>query len=184
MGDVRSEQIHLRSEHRSRALLSLRFQQTLGLYLDKCKAVEWLICCTPHANGDPIFGDSRLTASIPDDVRRFVLTGISSIPMMEAALLFHETPATRRTAVDVASALYLPEKVAAQLLQDLQDLGVVQENQGQFIYAPKDPTLASILDRTARAYRENLILMTQLVHDQTQRNATRFADAFKIRKDR
>lgn len=56
---------------------------------------------------------------IPDDVRRFVLTSIPSVPFLEAALLFHRSPQTERTHIEVAHSLYLPEQKAAELLQAL-----------------------------------------------------------------
>jgi predicted ArsR family transcriptional regulator len=126
---------------------------------------------------------ANLNSSIPDDVRRFVLTCIPSIPMMEAALLFHEAQDVPRSVSDVASCLYLPEHAALGILQDLSSIGLIQAHQGRFVYAPRDETVANLVGAAARAYRENLIGMTRLIHDQTSRNATRFADAFKIRKD-
>jgi predicted ArsR family transcriptional regulator len=126
---------------------------------------------------------ANLSSSIPDDVRRFVLTCIPSIPMMEAALLFHEAQDVPRSVPDVASSLYLPEQAALGILQDLIGMGLIQERQGLFVYAPRDEVLAGLVGAAARAYRENLIGMTRLIHDQTSRNATRFANAFKIRKE-
>lgn len=112
-----------------------------------------------------------------------MLTCIPSIPMMEAALLFHEAQDVRRSVADVASCLYLPEHAALGILQGLCKMGLIEARQGWFSYAPRDETVARLVGQAARAYRENLIDMTRLIHDQTSRNATRFADAFKIRKD-
>lgn len=124
--------------------------------------------------------------AIADDVRRFVLTSIPSVPYLEAALLFHARPATEHTTADVARALYMPERAAAELLQALQQAGIVAPADGapaRFRYAPADPGLAGTLDALAGAYAADLIGITTLIHDATQKKAQRFADAFKLRKD-
>jgi hypothetical protein len=39
-----------------------------------------------------------------------------------------------------------------------------------------------MLDRLAEAYAQDLVMVTRLIHDSVQRNAQRFADAFRLRK--
>lgn len=120
---------------------------------------------------------------IPDDVRRFVLTSVPSIPYLEAALLFHRDRASAKTAQQVAQALYVQERAAAELLSALLDAGLVEEEGGSFRYAPRTPALADALDQLAAAYASNLIAITNLIHSVTQKHAHRFADAFKLRKE-
>ncbi|MEJ7688483.1 MAG: hypothetical protein WKG52_16710 [Variovorax sp.] len=43
--------------------------------------------------------------------------------------------------------------------------------------------MTSIVAQMAQAYASNLIGITNLIHDATHKNAHRFADAFKLRKD-
>lgn len=50
-------------------------------------------------------------------------------------------------------------------------------------YAPRDESLARTMDALAACYSENLFGITNLIHDATQKNAVRFAEAFKLRKD-
>lgn len=122
---------------------------------------------------------------IPDDIRRFVLTSIPSIPYLEAALTLRRDPGTPWDAFGMARVLYLPPPRAAELLRDLTGAGVAQfDPQDQtYRYAPRDEPLAAMLDRLAELYRNDIIGITQLVHDATQRSAHRFASAFNIRKD-
>jgi hypothetical protein len=125
---------------------------------------------------------------VPDDVRRFVLTSVPSVPYLEAALLFHARPADLLGAADVARALYIPERSAAELLQLLRDTALVavageRGDAPAFRYAPADEALAKAVDRLAQAYAHDLIGVTNLIHDATQKSARRFADAFKLRKD-
>jgi hypothetical protein len=125
--------------------------------------------------------------SIPDDVRRFVLTSVPSVPWLEAALLLHAQPGQARTVAELAARLYVPERNAAELLKALCAAGIAQctdEPEPRYRYAPKDAALAEVMDRLVRVYAEDLVGVTTLIHDATQRSAQRFSDAFRLRKDK
>ena len=122
---------------------------------------------------------------IPDDVRRFVLTSIPSVPFVEAMLLFKALRGQPVETSKVAERLYIPEKAAAALVQQLAGARIVEGVAGEpssFRYAPPDE-LGSVLDRLAHAYVHDLIGVTTLIHSRTERMAQQFADAFKFRKD-
>jgi len=122
--------------------------------------------------------------AIPDDVRRFILTAVPSVPYLEAVLQFQRQPGARRSAQDMAGALYVPLAAAAELLQALREAGILQDDgDGWFRYAPEE-ALARMLSRLAEAYARDLIGVTALIHDSTQRNAQRFAEAFRLRTRR
>ncbi len=120
--------------------------------------------------------------NIPDAVRRFLLTSVPSVPYLEALLVFHRQPDACLAAPDVARLLYLPERTATELLQALCESGVLAREAGGYRYAP-EPGLARLIDELAATYAVNLIDVTNLIHDATQKNAYLFADAFKVRKD-
>lgn len=125
--------------------------------------------------------------ALPDDLRRFILARIPSVPFLEAALLLRASPARHFTASELAAALYLPERSAVQLLQALHDGGLTEpaaDPPGAWTWAPHDPSLAASMDALARAYADDLVAVTHLIHDATARSAQRFADAFRLRKDR
>lgn len=124
---------------------------------------------------------------IADDVRRFILTSIPSVPFLEAALLMRARPGRVCTAGEVAAALYVPEQTARELLVALCEAGIVQctdASDGRYWYSPRDATLEASLASLAAAYGEDLVGVTTLIHDATQRNAHRFADAFRLRKEK
>jgi hypothetical protein len=124
---------------------------------------------------------------IPDDVRRFVLTSVPSVPHLEAALLLHGQPGQARSVAEVAARLYVPERTAAELLRALCAAGILQCTEvpePRYQYSPKDAALATAMDALARVYAENLVGITTLIHDATQRSAQRFSDAFRLRKDK
>ena len=123
--------------------------------------------------------------AIADDVRRFILTSIPSVPFMEAMLLFKALPGQPVETRSIAERLYIGEKQAAALVDQLCEAGVVAPVEGSpstHRYAPP-ADLAAMLDRAAHAYVDNLIGVTRLIHSRTGRMAHQFADAFKLRKD-
>ncbi|HEY8877078.1 MAG TPA: winged helix-turn-helix transcriptional regulator [Roseateles sp.] len=121
------------------------------------------------------------TDAIPDDVRRFILTAIPSVPYLEAVLQFQRRPHARQSADDIARALYVSPSTANELLEELTAAGILKADGDRFQYAPEAP-LAEALDRLAEAYAHNLIGVTELIHDTTRRSAQRFAEAFRLRK--
>ena len=122
---------------------------------------------------------------ISDDIRRFVLTSVPSIPYLEAMLLFKRDRSVAWSAKRVSQALYISENAAAALLDALASAGVISAGTdgSLFRYSPRDATLDASLNGLEQAYRTDMIGVTRLVHDATQRSARRLADAFKIRKD-
>jgi hypothetical protein len=123
---------------------------------------------------------------LPDDVRRFVLTALPTVPHLEAVLLFRGAPQERRTARDTARLLYIAERSAAELLEQLCEAGILALEAGEprsFRYHPRDDALQSVINRLAAVYASNLIGVTNLIHDSTQKNAQRFAAAFRLRRD-
>ncbi|HSN22496.1 MAG TPA: hypothetical protein VLS49_17560 [Usitatibacter sp.] len=122
---------------------------------------------------------------IADDVRRFILTSVPSVPFMEAILLFKALPGQAVETRSVAERLYVSEKQAASLVEQLcaaRIIAPVEERPNAHRFAPS-PELAALLDKVTHAYVHNLIGVTRLIHSRTERMAQQFADAFKIRKD-
>jgi hypothetical protein len=123
---------------------------------------------------------------ISDDVRRFVLTSIPSVPYLEAVLLFHHSAAVERDAGEVARALYVPEPRAQELLDLLLSAGILASCPGvppRWRFEPRDEALRLAIHELALAYPSDVIAITHLIHDSAGRNAHMFADAFRIRKD-
>jgi DNA-binding IclR family transcriptional regulator len=122
---------------------------------------------------------------LPDEVRRFVLTSIPSVPYIESLLLLRREAASTWDAARLAERVYVPEAQAAQLLEALEASGVaarVSNEVNAYRYAP-GPELAAMLDQVATHYAGNLLAITDLIHSGLGRRATQFADAFRWRKD-
>lgn len=104
---------------------------------------------------------------------------------MEAMLLFKALPGQPVETRSIAERLYVGEKQAAALVDQLRESRIIEAVPGSAIahrYAPP-AELAEMLDRAALAYVHNLIGVTRLIHSRTERMAHQFADAFRLRKD-
>jgi len=123
---------------------------------------------------------------LPDDVRRFILTSVPSVPYLEAILLLRGDPHAPWDAAAVARRLYLAQPAAAQLLEALSAGGVARAHPsggGAFGYSPATEQLAGMLDAVAKAYSVNLVKVASLIHSRVDRRAQHFADAFRWKKD-
>lgn len=141
--------------------------------------------------------------SIPEDIRRFVLTSIPSVPFLEALLLMRADPLQAWHRDSLARRLYVREKTAENLLADLCTAGMVARcaapedgnappsllqpsappSPQHFRYAPEPDFLRERIDRLADLYSTHLVEVTHLIHSSLDRKAQQFADAFKWRKD-
>jgi hypothetical protein len=121
---------------------------------------------------------------IPDDVKRFILTSIPSIPYLETLLLFRNNENRLWTSADVARRIYISEKAAHGLLQEMLSASFIEAGDAeQYRYAPGGPDLREMIDRLAQSYSKNLVDVTELVHSKINKRAKQFADAFIWRKD-
>lgn len=121
---------------------------------------------------------------MPAEVRRFVLTSVPSVPFLEAVLLLRDNPGTEWDAPRLARRLYVGERVAAELLEQLASCGIAAPASatGAVRYAPP-PELQQLLDRVAAAYAADLMVVTDLIHSRIDKRAQQFADAFRFRKE-
>ncbi len=122
--------------------------------------------------------------TIPDEVRRFILTSIPSVPYLEALLLLRAERAQPWDSYKVASRLYIGEGQALELLQFMQQCGIAtRSDAGGFAYAPASPELESVIDELAHAYSHDLVGVTDLIHSRLDKRAHQFADAFRWKKE-
>jgi DNA-binding IclR family transcriptional regulator len=124
-------------------------------------------------------------ATLPDDVRRFVLTSVPSVPYIESLLLLRLEAASTWTASQLAKRIYVPAAQAASLLDALESAGSAvrtSANESAYRYQPP-PDMHELLDRLAAHYARDLLAVTDLIHSSLNRRANQFADAFRWRKD-
>ncbi len=124
---------------------------------------------------------------IPDDLRRFILTSIDSVPHMEALLLFHRNQKLEWSAAEAAQKLFIGESQTDDLLNSLTEAGFLAlRTDGRrrlFRYAPVSAAHGEIVDRLAILYSKELIAVTQLIHSKAGTKIQQFADAFRLKKE-
>ena len=123
---------------------------------------------------------------LPEDLRRFILTSIASVPFVEAMLIYRDARGAAVSDELIARRLYMGEKPAADVVRQLREAGVVEPAGSDPIshrFRPGTLELAGRLEQLAAYYRSNLVDVTDLIHSRTARRAQQFADAFKLRKD-
>ena len=119
---------------------------------------------------------------IPEDLRRFILTSVPSVPFVEALLIFRES--REPLSIDaVARRLYMGEKAAAEIVAQLRNARLIEPDPAGAgnRFAPA-PEIAAIVEVLAMHYRTHLVGVTDIIHSKTGRMAQQFADAFKLRK--
>lgn len=122
---------------------------------------------------------------IPEDIQRFILMTVTSVPYLEAMLLLHNEPMRKWTRAEVASRLYVNETKSNFLLTELCEAGVAVHTPDDDLYSyhPSSEEHHQMIRRLAKTYAENLVEVAQLIHSATGKKARQFADAFKWRKD-
>jgi hypothetical protein len=121
---------------------------------------------------------------IPDDVRRFIVLAIPSVPYLEALLLMRSCPERPWNANQIAQRLYSSDKVGAALLAELAAAGIAgAEPGGLYRYRPQSEQLTEIIDRLAAIYAANLVGVSNLIHSKLNKKAQQFVDAFVFRRD-
>lgn len=123
---------------------------------------------------------------IPDDMRRFILARIESVPHLEALILARGNPGTVWDADELARRLFTNREVAAGLLRDLCVGGFLVARAGdppRYRYGPSSAGLTETVSRLAEVYAKHLIPVTLLIHARGASKLQQFADAFRIRKE-
>lgn len=119
---------------------------------------------------------------IPPHVKRFLLTSIDSVPHLEAVLLLRKDPGDGWDPKSMARRIYISEKKAAALLDDLHRAGfavIKEEPDPQYYFAPISRELEALVEETSEHYAKNLIEVTALIHSKIDKQAQKFGDAFR-----
>ena len=123
---------------------------------------------------------------LTDEVRRFILTSVPSLPYLEAVLLLRTEPGSGWDAQRVARRLYVSDRQAAELLAQIGAAGIASVDEGTpdvYRYRPNTAELGARVDALAEAYATHLLAVTELIHSRLDKRAHQFADAFRLRKD-
>lgn len=123
---------------------------------------------------------------VSQEIRRFILTSIPSVPYLEAILLLRQETNTSWNGATLARFLYISETKADLILAELKQAGIVapeEEGVTAYRYLPVSNKLRQQIDLVAMIYPKNVVEITNLIHSSSKNKVQQFADAFKLRKD-
>jgi hypothetical protein len=128
----------------------------------------------------------EMDGSIPDEVRRFVLTSIPTVPHLETLLLLWRERKERWSAEEIALRLYVAPALAHALAADLCSADLLDCEGDPPVYrSRREPShLARLVEGLDQAYTRQLREVTRLIHSNVDRRAERFKQAFTWKKDR
>ena len=106
---------------------------------------------------------------VSDDVRRFLLANVSSIPHLELLLLLWRERRSFGTE-EIARRLYVPPAMATELAESLCANGqILRDEAGDgFHLREGDPELRHMLDRIDRLYARHVRAVAEVVHGTDQ----------------
>lgn len=120
---------------------------------------------------------------LPEDVLRFVLEQIDSVPHLEALLIFWTQAEQPFSVEQMAAELYLTPHVAASILQDLQRRRLIRiAAPGRYAY-DGEWDRSDLMNRLAATYRTRLVRVATLIHSKSSQSVRDFARAFVFKKD-
>ena len=121
---------------------------------------------------------------ITEEIKRFVLTSIDSVPHLEAILLMRQHQEKEWNSKTLAQTLFISEKKTEGILNDLRSGNIISAHDNLFSYRPHSSELKERIDQLADTYAKNLIEVTNLIHSKTNKQAQQFGDAFRWQNER
>lgn len=122
-----------------------------------------------------------------EDVYRFILNQIDSVPQMEALLLVWESRPKKWIESELAERLYIGVDIVRNIMQELvRRRLLVSDTQGarQYFYESKSEELDGLIEAVAATYRRDLVRVSTFIHTKTSSAVRDFAKAFKFTKER
>jgi hypothetical protein len=121
---------------------------------------------------------------IPDDVVRFIVENLDTVPHLEALLLIWSSAPAAWAVAQIAARVYVTEEVAAKLLEDLVKRGLllrIGSDPPAFSFNAAYDADKNIMQKVAGCYRTHLVRVANLIHMQGSGAVRDFARAFKLK---
>lgn len=120
---------------------------------------------------------------LPSTVTAFLDAEVFSVPQLEVLLLVHS--GTRPRTVDqVAQEFYLPATVIGPWLEHLARRGLLRSVDGGYCALPQEDPRSRTLTEVAECYAKRRVSIARHVYASKEDPVRRFADAFRLRKDK
>lgn len=115
-------------------------------------------------------------------VDRFVIEEIDSVPHLEALLLLWNSRPKRWLPEEMGKALYLTTEYTQSVLQELVNRKLACSEAGRYAYEP-DPERDKVIEALDRVYRREIIRISNMIHSKASPAVRAFARAFRLKKD-
>ncbi len=123
-----------------------------------------------------------------EEIYRFILNQIDSVPQMEALLLVWESRPKKWAESEIAERLYIGIDAVRNIMQELVRRRLLaadtQQSAKQYFYESKPEDLDSLIEAVAATYRRDLVRVSTFIHTKASSAVRDFAKAFKFTKER
>ena len=122
-----------------------------------------------------------------EEVYRFILNQIDSVPQMEALVLVWESRPKKWEESEIAERLYVGTDTVRNIMQELVRrhlLAADAQSARQYFYESKPEDLDGLIEAVATTYRHDLVRVSTFIHTKTSSAVRDFANAFKFTKER
>lgn len=125
-----------------------------------------------------------MAGAIDPEVEHFLLDSIDTVPHLEALLLIFQSATTVWTVVDLAARIYVHEKQASGILEDLTRRSLivrVEQAPAKYQYIAPTEAQTRLLEKVAQSYRTQLVQVTRFIHSNASASVRDFARAFRLK---
>lgn len=122
-----------------------------------------------------------------EQVDRFVVDEIDSVPHLEALLLLWRRAPNLLSVAEIAKQLYISPGQGASVIEDLLRRGLIARDQSGaagFFYDMHSEERNRLLAAVDATYRRELIRISGIIHSKASPGVRAFANAFRFRKDK
>jgi hypothetical protein len=113
-----------------------------------------------------------------EDLYRFILLEIGTVPHLEALLLLWRNCPRSYSEAELATLLFVNAATARTIAHDLGDSGLIANEEGRYRYDSNQTRKNALLEALADLYRRELINITKLIHSKKSSAPGKFARAF------
>lgn len=124
---------------------------------------------------------------ISEEVGRFIVEKIDTVPHLEALLLLWESAPRSWSAEELAVRVYVPVERAHSILQDLTRLRLAKadsDSHERHLYDGSWDEAGEMMQKVGATYRRQLVRVANLIHSKASPAVREFARAFQFKKDR
>lgn len=125
-----------------------------------------------------------MSGAIATQVEQFLRASIDTVPHLEALLLIFQTPATVWSVAELAARIYVSDKQAGAILEDLARRSLiarVEPAPPKYQFLPRSQAQTDLLDQVAQSYRTQLVQVTRFIHSNASGSVRDFARAFRLK---